>query len=247
MQQLGEVENARGSGVTISRFIREIRERQIQPTHFLMVNFVFSRKLGSGQQQRIRQRAFSLINGRRFVRRMADDDEIHISWKSFNHTSSALYYAVSRYEETYVKQMTKALLGAVYTEIQQEEALELTDFGINYITTKNLEFTININNHQAEILGAVPATPASVDFENGMYIEADHYTCHMIFDELVRPLFMKSTVLMRSPGGDTFEIPSQTQNKKRKSQSSNEFSCHPPSVLNMKIMCVRFTRDDLNV
>lgn len=154
---------------TLSHLIGQLRRKSINPTHFLLVNFGYA-DISAREQGKVRRRFFELVNGKKFSLRLPNDDEdIHITWKSENLQTSVLYYATSRFGETYIHQMTKALVKSAYERILQELDLKSTQVQLNYLATKNMNYQVNLANGAQEAFGTVdhsePATPR-MDWEH---------------------------------------------------------------------------------
>jgi len=118
MDSIGEVilANENRGSRTLQRLIDDVKRSGVQPTHFLHVSFRFStqaKKKGS----KVRKMLYKLIKNRMYRREIAVDDEIYIKWTTLNEVTSTLYHTTSRFEETYVQQITRQLMTEVFHEI----------------------------------------------------------------------------------------------------------------------------------
>lgn len=172
MDSVGSIVKTSG-GSTLSHMIQAVRQQGILPTHFLLVNFGFRSQLPPKHGASFRKKFFNLINNHKYAMHLGPDDDVHITWKSANTNTSMLYYASSRFEETYVHQLTRGLIKGAYFKILDELGLTTADVQLNYLTTKNVNFQINIEEGSVEALGnpaPIPATPA-VDWEHQNFYE----------------------------------------------------------------------------
>lgn len=159
MEAYGGSEN-RGQQ-TLQKLIKEVRSKNLSPTHFLLIFFGFA-IIKSSMRAKIRRLSFEKINEKDYSINISGDpdDKVNIKWKSHNQETSILYYSISRFDETYVRQLTKGLMKRVYEEIKDE--LKLTDemFTMSFLTSKNLDFNIDLVSGSAESIGNVmPGTP----------------------------------------------------------------------------------------
>lgn len=174
MDRIGSVaENRERRGnQTLARLIAEVKAKNINPTHFLLIYFGFN-DVPLKIQNQIRRDFYFLINNKKYRLEMnsgEEGDEIFIRWKSPNSSSSALYYTFSRFDETYVRQLTRGIIQGAYAKTLNKFVLNETNVQLNYLTSKNMEFTINIaTGHQEFIGNALPETPR-VDFESSHFI-----------------------------------------------------------------------------
>jgi len=153
-------------GSTLNHLINSLKRDHVNPTHFLLVSFSFSPdRVSAKTQNAIRRAFFQNLNENKYSLEIsADEDQISIKWKAVNKTSSTLYYCVSRLDETYVRQLTKGLVKSVFQKILEDNDLDLSEAQLNYLTSKNMEFTINLETGHQEFIGnALPSTP-SIDW-----------------------------------------------------------------------------------
>lgn len=64
-----------------------------------------------------------------------------------NAKSSIIYYTKSNLDETYIRQLTKSLVQGCYKEMMgtlEKNGWTDRDIQLNYLTTKNLEYTIDL-------------------------------------------------------------------------------------------------------
>ena len=171
MDTVGSLQESKnGLGGTISKLVREIRRQNLQPTHFLLVVFAFSPDIKT-MQNTLRKAVFDKINGFRHEVQIQDDEDdiVHLTWRSVNKGSAMIYYTKSRFEETYVRQLTKGLIRSVHEQVLREFRLNEADFNINFIATKNLEYAIDITTGEVMAVGnpaTMPNTPM-IPYDDG--------------------------------------------------------------------------------
>ena len=173
MDSVGALAPKKGGGrgnQTLPHLIQSLSQFQVYPTHFLLVQFCYRSGLNRSTMSEVRRLFFELLNGRLYTHTiMGDDDPLKLTWKSANTSTSMLYYTISRNEETYVHQMAKGLIKSIYNKILDDLDLDNADLQLNYLTTKNINFTINLTTGAQESFGQVnemPVTPAII-WENG--------------------------------------------------------------------------------
>ena len=94
---------------------------------------------------RVVRTLFQFIEGKRFERTLSGPDYIvSITWRSPNKGSSMMYYATSRLDETYVRQLTDELLSKAHAYILRETGLQEGNFQMSYIVAKNLNYAVNM-------------------------------------------------------------------------------------------------------
>jgi len=121
MDSLGDVSRTKKDNrgnQTLARLINEIKAENISPTHFLLVNYQFSTSVSDTVKNRIRNLMFNRLNGKTYHKTLGlDGDVVFIKWNTHNKTSSNLFYTTSRFEETYIRQLTKGLITTLYDQI----------------------------------------------------------------------------------------------------------------------------------
>lgn len=155
-----QVDTISAIGNTLSRLVYEINANNIRPTHFLLIQLTYHKSLGENDRSRIKKMLSSLINFRRIIRNLSTDpdDIISIIWKSFNKENSSIYYTTSRLDETYVQQLTKQLMEETYEEMIREKVSHHKpgDFVLNYITSKNLEYVVDLESNVSKSISSEP-------------------------------------------------------------------------------------------
>jgi len=102
----------------------------------------------------------------KYTLKLNEDEELTIQWKSSNSTTSLLYYCTSRYEEAYVRQLTKGVIASAYNKIVDKLRMTTEQVSLNYIVSKNLDFQINLVDGSVQVIGNVlPDTPY-IDFNH---------------------------------------------------------------------------------
>ena len=96
-KQLGHVNTVPNQGETLARMCEEIRRRNLQATHFLVVFFRWGKDAAKGDKTKFRQLFFKFVTKREVVE-LAEDDFVHLQWKSPNSKTSSMYYTTSRFE-----------------------------------------------------------------------------------------------------------------------------------------------------
>eukprot|EP01094_Clydonella_sp_ATCC50884_P023813 TRINITY_DN5797_c0_g1_i1.p1 TRINITY_DN5797_c0_g1~~TRINITY_DN5797_c0_g1_i1.p1 ORF type:complete len:330 (+),score=40.60 TRINITY_DN5797_c0_g1_i1:679-1668(+) len=174
MDQLGLVRTTVNRGETLSRMINHLRDNHINPTHFLLLNFRYGPNLKEKHKQyKVRTEMKKKIHDRPFRVVLGEDDVIFIRWKCVNENSSSLYYATSRFDETYIRQLTRSLMQAVYKALLEDLQITDADLQLNYLTTKNMEFSINLATGEQQFIGdAFPHTP-TINFETEEFVLMD--------------------------------------------------------------------------
>lgn len=184
MDSIGPIQKGDGGkgATTLAKLVGGIRQSDVKPTHFLVVFFDYSKlmpgcmgnkKKSSTICGKVRERFFAEIDRKRFTRRFpGDDDDVTISWSSFNASSSCVYYARSRLADDVVEFLTRLQIKLAFQSILRTmgwDELEQAPFQINFITTKNLNYRVRLNEDdmsQAEdeqamgIVGAAAEYPA---------------------------------------------------------------------------------------
>jgi len=161
MDSIGDVVplgDHRGSR-TLQRLIDDVRQSGIQPTHFLHVSFRFSVE-GKKKSSKVRKMLFEEIKNKRYIKRIADDDEVYIKWTTLNAQTSTLYHTTSRFEETYVRQITQEVLTKIFYFIIDTLQLTTNDVELSYLTTKNMNYEINLNTLEQVVIGTLPQAGA---------------------------------------------------------------------------------------
>jgi len=163
MDSLGDVSRTKKDNrgnQTLVRLINEIKATNLSPTHFLLVNYQFSTSVSDTVKHRIRKLMYNRLNGKTYHKILGSDgDVVFIKWNTHNKTSSNLFYTTSRFEETYIRQLTKGLITSLYEEILKQFNLTSKNFQLTFLTTKNINYEINLDSGVEEVLGVIPGTP----------------------------------------------------------------------------------------
>ena len=155
METLGKVSQVNSFGTSIGRMVQQMEEKKIVPTHFLLVNFSYDKNLPKKYHQSIPQTLFQFINNQVYtilLNARDPDDKISIKWQSFNSSSSIIYWTISRFDEQYVQQSTKALLRRAVSEILTTLNLRSNDFQLTSIVMKNLNYAINLQTKEEQAM-----------------------------------------------------------------------------------------------
>lgn len=151
MDTVGHVDRiAATGGNTMARLVRGLQTQRIMPTHLLLVNFTYHTELKRKHTSSIPKCFFKHIQTKFEYRFSESEDPISIKWKSFNKGSSSVYWTVSRLEEAYVRQLTKGLMKKLIRSVEVELDLNPKNFQLSYITTKNLNYNIDIETGDEE-------------------------------------------------------------------------------------------------
>jgi len=177
MDLLGNVQDTRDprGNQTLVRLVNSLKASNVNPTHFLLIFFQFNRKtIRTSDQHSIRKMLFNYLNNKKYTININnnEDDQIFIKWKSQNEKSSIIYWSISRFEETYIRQLTKGLIQASYNSILSEFGITRNDLSLSYLTTKNMEFKFDLETGEQQFIGdAFPQTPV-VDFPTQVFNQA---------------------------------------------------------------------------
>jgi hypothetical protein len=112
MDSLGEVAHPGTRQHTQTKLVEYLKTNDIAATHFLYIIFTYDIRYFNGDKQNLkaalRTRAFQLIQ-HKYTHNINGnpDDQVFIHWKSPNKTNSSLYYSTCRFDEMYVRQLTK--------------------------------------------------------------------------------------------------------------------------------------------
>lgn len=147
MNTVGHVDQIPRSGNTFARLVRTLQQNDIRPTHFLIVQMTYHASLPNHLRSRVQPALFNFVNDHRYQKELnGPDDVVSITWKSPNQGSSMIYYATSRLDETYVRQLTDELLAKAHASILQKTDLKVGNFQMSYIVAKNLNYAVNLAN-----------------------------------------------------------------------------------------------------
>lgn len=154
-QNVGALSSSSGGGTTIGKLIHSLTQKNVVPTHFLILYFDW-RKVGEpGSEARksfvkiqsyIRNEFFAQVNNVKFSHNLGYEDTLSVTWHSCNSRSSHLYYANTGCGDDAVRVLTRKLLNQAVLNICRFMTMELADapFQLSYITTKNLSQSVRL-------------------------------------------------------------------------------------------------------
>jgi hypothetical protein len=170
--EIGERDN-RGNQ-TLSRLVDDIKAGGIKPTHFMLMALKFRRGIEKHKAANMRRNLFKVLNDVTYTHQMPDEDPLSIKWRCRNKSTSTIYYTTSRFEETYVRQLTKGLVRGAFNESLTREALTDHDVRVDFLITKNINFKIDLESGHQDYLGTIeePRTP-KLDINNRALVPVD--------------------------------------------------------------------------
>ena len=175
MEIIGNEDLDNGGGHSLVKMIKEVSDRNIPITHFLVINLKFQ-NLHNNKINRIRKLVFDKVNGKMCTASFMNGNlNCTIQWKSFNKITSVFYYATSPFEEQFIKKTTKKLLLDVVNDINRDEVVNEDCWNLSFIVGKNVNFSVDNlekdllrgRHHNFESISYTePRTPAHINVEN---------------------------------------------------------------------------------
>jgi hypothetical protein len=175
MFTIGRVEDIRPAGNTVARFVRGLDEGHIIATHTLIMQFTYHRSLDRSYHQSIPRAFFNALNGKKFTQNINGnpDDVVSITWKSFNKGQSQVYWTCCRFDEQYVRALTKGVIKKIHDQVCADMHLQPGNFQITSMPQKNIGYQLDLENGAEEVLMRVPATPHPDMIEQEGFIADD--------------------------------------------------------------------------
>jgi hypothetical protein len=176
MFTIGRVEDIRPAGNTVARFVRGLDEGHIIATHTLIMQFTYHRSLDRSYHQSIPRAFFNALNGQKFKQNINNnpDDVVSITWKSFNKGQSQVYWTCCRFDEQYVRALTKGVIKKIHDQVCADMHLRSGNFQITSMPQKNIGYQLDLENGAEEVLMRVPATPQPDMIEQEGFIADDN-------------------------------------------------------------------------